>query len=79
MSHPIKTIRTAVLGASQMELAALTSTSQATVSRWESGELFPDLRHMAAIRSAARTRGIKWRDEWFFDPATIPAKQRAAR
>lgn len=74
----IRMIRRCVLKASQSELAALASTSQGTVSRWENGELAPDLNQMAAIRDAARARGIKWRDEWFFNPAAIPEKRKAA-
>lgn len=81
MSHEtaIRIIRRAVLKASQAELAALVATSQGTISRWESGELAPDLNQMAAIREAARARGIKWRDEWFFNPDSIPEKMRAAQ
>lgn len=61
-------IRKEVLGKSQAELAALTGVAQATVSRWETGELFPGLRELEAIRVAGREkRPEDWRDEWLFD------------
>ncbi|MEN6306015.1 MAG: helix-turn-helix domain-containing protein [Armatimonadia bacterium] len=68
----MKLIRKVVLGISQAEMASLTETTQATVSRWEKGELEPDRQQMGAIRAAAAARGIEWRDEWFFDAASIP-------
>lgn len=49
-----------------MELATIASTTQATVSRWEKGELSPDLDQLAAIRAAVIERKLKWNDAWFF-------------
>lgn len=59
-------VRKSVLKASQMELATIASTTQATVSRWEKGELSPDLDQLAAIRAAVIERKLKWNDAWFF-------------
>lgn len=66
-------IRKEVLGQSQAELAALTGVAQATVSRWESGELTPGFRELNAIRIAGRSkRPDEWRDEWLFDGPPLP-------
>lgn len=67
---PMKLIRKTLLQVSQVEMAAIASTTQATVSRWECGELYPDLAQMARIRDAARCRGLKWDDRMFFEPPT---------
>jgi len=62
-------IRKNVLRVSQSELGAIAGVTQATVSRWEAGELNPDLRQMALIRAAARRKkGAGWKDALFFDP-----------
>lgn len=63
-------IRKTVLGVSQAEMAKIAGTSQATVSRWETGTLFPDLQQMHAIRDAAIGRGVQWSDELFFAAPT---------
>lgn len=67
MMTAIEHIRRSVLQLSQAELARIASTSQATVSRWEAGELKPDISQMAAIRAEAKRRGIDWQDVWFFE------------
>ena len=74
-------IRKQVLKMSQAEMAALTETSQATVSRWETGELEPDRAQMETIREAAKQRGLAWDDAWFFikdASALAPATEHAA-
>lgn len=72
-------IRKDVLAISQAEMAAIARTSQATVSRWENGELQPDLRQMKRIRAFALERGLSWDDSLFFDvpPAEAQAEEAA--
>lgn len=74
---PMKLIRTSVFDIRQDQMAAIAGTSQATVSRWESGELEPDRNQMVAIRAAALARDLPWQDEYFFNAAAIP-QERAA-
>jgi transcriptional regulator with XRE-family HTH domain len=73
---PMQHIRKAVFRISQSEMASISNTSQATVSRWEKGELSPDLSQMARIRDEAQSRGIEWSDGFFFD-APDPAPEGA--
>jgi predicted transcriptional regulator len=77
--RPIKHIRKSVLKISQAMLGEIAGTTQASVSRWETGELEPSLEEMARIRTAARDRGIEWDDRWFFEtPASaVPAEAEA--
>lgn len=73
-------IRKKVLGLSQMAVADLTGVTQATVSRWEKGELSPNLRELGILRDAARSKGVEWDDSWFFEPpvTTDPAPTEGA-
>ena len=66
--NPLLHIRKDVLKLSQQEMAALASTTQATVSRWERDELEPSRDQLKAIREEAHRRGIDWEDSWFFVP-----------
>ncbi len=68
LMSPMAHIRKNILGISQVDLAAICSVSQGTVSRWESGGLEPSRAELARIRREAHRRGIKWRDALFFDP-----------
>lgn len=52
-------------------MAAIAGTTQATVSRWECGELKPDIEQLSRIRSEAMSRGIEWDDGWLFRPAEV--------
>jgi predicted transcriptional regulator len=65
--NTIQHIRKRVLDVSQSGLAEIAGTTQASVSRWEAGELQPDLEHLRAIRDAVRKKGVVWDDAWFFD------------
>ena len=65
----IARIRKELLGLTQAELAAITGVTQATVSRWERGELFPNLRELALIREAAKAaKPDAWDDSLIFEP-----------
>ena len=75
---PIAHIRKHILGATQTAFAQIAGVTQATVSRWERGELEPSREEMARIRSAAHERGIAWDDRWFFEPAPVAAPQAVA-
>lgn len=74
---PMFLIRKTVFDISQEQMAVITDTSQATISRWESGELEPDRKQMDAIRAAALARDLPWKDEYFFNADAIP-QERAA-
>lgn len=51
-------------------MAEIAGVAQATVSRWENGELLPDLGQMTRIRDAATASGANWSDTLFF---AVPA------
>lgn len=70
-------IRTNVLKITQAQMAAISGASQATVSRWESGDLEPDRRQLAAIRAEVKKLALPWDDRWFFEIPT-PTDARAA-
>ena len=71
--RPIAHIRQEVLKVPQTALADIAHTTQATVSRWETGELEPDREQMDLIRQAALERGIEWNDRWFFETPGVAA------
>lgn len=73
---PIEHIRKTILEISQAALGDIAGVTQATVSRWENGELEPGREEMARIRESARARGIAWDDRWFFE-APSPERQPA--
>lgn len=73
--HAVAHIRKNVLGINQAALAAIAGVTQATVSRWERGELSPDLQQLAAIRAEVKNRRLKWDDAWLFE---IPAPKELA-
>ena len=70
--HPIEHIRKKVLGVNQASLAEIAGVTQATVSRWENGELDPGRNELGRIRDAARDRGLDWDDRWFFEAPRAP-------
>lgn len=65
--NAISHIRKSILGVTQSTMAEIADTRQATVSRWETGELLPDIEHMRAIRAEVQRRHLAWDDSWFFD------------
>jgi transcriptional regulator with XRE-family HTH domain len=67
MTLPISHIRSEVFRLTQQEFADLAGSTQATVSRWEKGELSPTAGHLSRIREAAIAKGIEWNDLWFFE------------
>jgi len=54
-------------GISQASFGEIAGTTQATVSRWETGELSPNSEQMGRIRAEANKRGLSWNDQWFFE------------
>lgn len=78
VAFPMYRIRRNVFGGTQTAFAQIAGVTQATVSRWERGELEPSREEMARIRSAAHERGIAWDDRWFFEPAPVAAPQAVA-
>lgn len=76
---PIEHIRKSILGVTQGDLGSIAGTTQATVSRWEAGELEPDRDHMARIRREIVKRGHKWNDRWFFDVPRHPRSSEPER
>lgn len=72
---PIEYIRKRVFGVSQAAFGEIAGTTQASVSRWEAGELHPGLEEMERIRSEALARGNEWDDSLFFaTPTPEPAQ-----
>lgn len=76
--NPLARIRKEILRITQSELAAVTGVRQATVSRWEKGELEPSREQLAAIRTYALSCGMAWDDLWFFEPRPAPSEPEAA-
>lgn len=69
--NPMLHIRRDVLAISQAEMGAIAGARQATVSRWETGQLEPDRDQLGRIRAVVRERGLAWSDAWFFDPVAV--------
>lgn len=59
-------IRKQVFRLKQADFGAIAGVVQATVSRWESGELEPTREQMARIREAAIAEKLEWDDALFF-------------
>ncbi|KAA0572241.1 helix-turn-helix domain-containing protein [Azospirillum sp. B21] len=65
--NPMHHIRTSVLKISQKAMAEITGRDQATVSRWERGELEPSRDDMERVRNFARSLKRRWDDKLFFE------------
>ncbi len=65
--NPMKHIRANVFDVTQADFAKLAGVTQTTVSRWERGELMPDLGGLIRIRQAASERRLRWSDSWFYE------------
>lgn len=48
-------------------MASIAGVTQASVSRWESGEFEPSLEELRRIRAEAQTRGLDLIDAAFFE------------
>lgn len=70
----IKYIRKEILKLKQADFAVIANATQASVSRWETGELSPDLTQLASIREAVLAGGHKWKDVWFFEAPKAAAE-----
>lgn len=64
--RPIAHIRQNVFKLPQSAFAEISGVTQATVSRWETGEFEPNRDELQRIRDEAQSRGIPWDDSWFF-------------
>lgn len=62
----LRHIRKSIFAVTQAEFARIAGVTQATVSRWERGELTPNLGEMQKIRTEALARNLEWRDTLFF-------------
>lgn len=65
--NPIRHIRLCVFEAIQADFAEFAGVTQATVSRWETGEFEPNRDDLERIREAAIKQGRPWEDRWFFE------------
>jgi DNA-binding XRE family transcriptional regulator len=65
-------VRKALLKLTQVKFARIAGASQATVSRWETGELEPSMSQLRAIRDAAVGAGLEWNDSWLLDAPDAP-------
>lgn len=75
---PARYIRETVFDcATQERFAMILDVDQATVSRWETGKRRLDRTAQEKIRAAAKARGLKWDDSWFFEvPIAHPKRGR---
>jgi transcriptional regulator with XRE-family HTH domain len=74
-------IRKHVLRTLQGDIAAITQVAPSTVSRWEAGQIQPNLDEIARLREACLHRVGAWDEDWLFDPPDpetfrIPKKRR---
>lgn len=72
--NPLQHIRKSILDLTQAEMAEIAGVRQATVSRWEHGELEPSRDELDRIRTEALKRGVEWDDKWFFEASPSSPK-----
>jgi predicted transcriptional regulator len=71
---PLKHIRKNLFDISQTAFGEIAGVTQATVSRWEAGELEPSRDEMSKIRDEAAKRGLQWDDRLFFEAPAVAAE-----
>lgn len=76
LMRAIEHIRKHIFQVSQTVFGGIAGTTQASVSRWETGELEPGLEDLARIRAEALSRDLPWDDRWFFE---APSEQGPAQ
>ena len=78
--NTVRYIRDKVFKLTQAPFAAIAGVSQATVSRWETGELEPNRDNMERIHRAAIERGLELDYTSFFNapPENDAASDRGA-
>lgn len=73
---PARYIREHIFGVqTQAEFAELLDYSQANISRIETGAQRPGAEYQERVRSAARRKGLRWDNNWFFE---VPRRRRVA-
>lgn len=77
--QPLEYIRREVFRVTQTEMAKIADTTQATVSRWENGELEPDRDQLVMIRNEALKREKEWSDHLFFEVPLAPSPSDSER
>lgn len=73
--NPFRYIRKELFKVSQSEFAEIAGTTQASVSRWETGSSQPGHGEMERIRNAAIALNLEWATDLFFE---VPVKEVAA-
>lgn len=68
---PIEHIRRNVFRVSQELFGDIAGVSQATVSRWESGQWEPNRDELERIRREALARDVEWDDRLFFETPAV--------
>jgi hypothetical protein len=62
----MRRIRNEVFRTTQEVIGAIANVTGSKVSRWESGEIAPDLTEIAKLRAFAVQHQLRWRDEMIF-------------
>lgn len=75
---PIKYVRDEVLQITQAQLAEIAGVTQATVSRWEKGQLEPGRGELRRIKQAVLDKGAAWDDRWVFEVPAAAREETAA-